>query len=88
MSKEKYGHETNINLGLFGENYTTNSKIVAWTDPFGIKFKPTIETRFGYLFTNVSWNTAEKYLDEFQSKRWVIKRKRGTLIYWEADRGR
>ncbi len=35
---------------------------------------------------NVSWNTAEKYLDEFRTRGWVIKRKRRTRIYWEADR--
>lgn len=37
---------------------------------------------------NVSWNTADQYLKKFKSRGWVIKRKRGTRIYWEADRGR
>lgn len=37
---------------------------------------------------NVSWNTANQYLKKFKSCGWVIKRKRGTRIYWEADRGR
>ena len=37
---------------------------------------------------NVSWNTADKYLKEFKSRGWVIKRKRGTRTFWEADRRR
>jgi predicted transcriptional regulator len=37
---------------------------------------------------NVSWNTADQYLKKFKSNGWVIKRKRGIRIYWEADRGR
>lgn len=37
---------------------------------------------------NVSWNTADQYLKKFKSLGWVIKRKRGKRIYWEADRGR
>lgn len=37
---------------------------------------------------NVSWNTADQYLKQFKSRGWVLQRKRGTRIYWEADRGR
>ena len=36
--------------------------------------------------SNVSWNTADKYLKVFLKREWVGKRKRGNRVYWWAIR--
>lgn len=36
--------------------------------------------------SNVSWNTADKYLKTFHRNNWVIKKKRGNRVYWKAER--
>ncbi|MCK4665584.1 winged helix-turn-helix transcriptional regulator [Candidatus Dependentiae bacterium] len=35
--------------------------------------------------SNVSWNTADKYLKIFQKKEWIRKKKRGNRVYWRAN---
>lgn len=35
---------------------------------------------------NVSWNTADKYLNEFNKRGWIEKRQRGNRDYWRAYR--
>lgn len=34
--------------------------------------------------SGISWNTAKKYLQKFQSLNWIEKRERGNRIYWRA----
>jgi len=36
--------------------------------------------------SNVSWNTADKYLKIFHKKGWISKRKRGNRVYWRVVR--
>jgi predicted transcriptional regulator len=36
--------------------------------------------------SNISWNTADKYLKLFHKKGWVDKWKRGNRVYWRAIR--
>lgn len=35
---------------------------------------------------NISWNTADKYLEEFFKLGWIDKRKKGNRVYWRAYR--
>ena len=34
--------------------------------------------------TKMSWNTAKRYLDKFETKGWVEKKKRGNREYWKV----
>lgn len=34
--------------------------------------------------TDLSWNTVEKYLDEFSKRGWLIKYKKGQRTYYSA----
>lgn len=34
--------------------------------------------------TKMSWNTAKRYLDDFENKGWVDLKKRGNREYWKA----
>lgn len=36
--------------------------------------------------SNVSWNTAYKYLKIFHEKQWVSKQNRGNRVYWRVVR--
>jgi predicted transcriptional regulator len=35
---------------------------------------------------NVSWNTADKYLEKFRKKHWIERVQRGNRNYWRAYR--
>lgn len=35
-------------------------------------------------FANVSWNTADKYLNKFYDLGWIEKMERGNRDYWRA----
>lgn len=35
---------------------------------------------------NISWNTADKYLEEFFKIGWIDKRQKGNRVYWRANR--
>ena len=35
-------------------------------------------------FANVSWNTADKYLNKFHDLEWIEKTERGNRDYWRA----
>lgn len=68
---------------------------MARLNPIETKIVATLLKRRRYATTamiaksaKISWNTAESYLTEFESRGWVDKKDLGRRSYWKAIRRR